>query len=215
MGTAQIAQAIPCSERTVRLWVRRWEEERSFNDSERSGRPRCTDDDTDQSIQSMVEEKKFVVPKDIKRTMLLPCSARTIRRRLDEVDLFGRIARVKDTYSAPDLVTRLSFAHGFAHFTEDDWDTVILSDEVHFVLGHHGQVWVQRPPGTAHEPQYEKPADTEKYKVTLWGCFCSKGIGAGRLFPGELDGRLYCDILEHNLRPTYLRFFPVGEWRFL
>jgi len=211
----EIAAKVPCSEKTVSLWVRRWEEEHSLDDKGRSGRPRCTDEDTDARMQEMAEEKKFVTPRDIRRELQLACSGRTVRRRLDEVDLFGRVAREADAFDARILRLRLSFARGFLHFTETEWDTVICSDEVHFCLGHHGQVWVQRPPGTAYEPQYCKPADEPTATATLWGCLCSKGVGAGRLFLGELNSQLYRDILEHNLKPTYQRFYPRGLWRFL
>jgi transposase len=209
-----IAARVPCSEKTVMLWVRRWEEERSLTDKERSGRPRCTSDETDRAMEAFAEEKKFVTPRDIRSEMQLSCSARTVRRRLDEVDLFGRVARKADSYDQRTLTLRLSFARGFLHFTEADWDTVIFSDEVHFCLGHHGQVWVQRPPGSAYDPQYCKPPDEPAYTVTLWGCFCAKGMGVARIFLGELNSRLYRDILEHNLKPTYQRFFPTGLWRF-
>ena len=80
-----------------------------------------------------------------------------MRRHLDEGQIFGRIAREADDYDDRILRLRLSFARGFLHYTAAQWDTMIFSDEVHFALGHHGQVWVQRPPGTAHLPQYQKP----------------------------------------------------------
>jgi len=42
-----IAQELRCSENTVSLWLARWNETRSLEDSGRSGHPRCTTDDTD------------------------------------------------------------------------------------------------------------------------------------------------------------------------
>src|SRR4029079_17773074 len=45
-----IAQELHCDEHAVTRWVRRWEETRSLEDGERSGRPRCTTDDIDQDI---------------------------------------------------------------------------------------------------------------------------------------------------------------------
>jgi transposase len=213
-----IALKISCSEKTVSRWVRRWQDERSLADATRSGRPRCTDEETDECIEEMAEEKKFVTPRDIRRELQLSCSARTVRRRLDEVNLFGRVAREADSYDERTLTLRLSFARGFLHFTEADWDTVIFSDEVHFRLGHHGQVWVQRPPGTAYDPQYCKPPDEPAYTVTLWGCFCAQGIGAGRIFLGELNSQLYRDVLEHKpqahlsaLLPSWPLALPAGQ----
>jgi transposase len=214
-STKDIADKIHCSENTVNLWINRWNETHSLHDADRSGRPRITDEETDLNIEELAEEKKFIVPKDIRRELQLSCSPRTVRRRLDEVNLFGRIPRESDEYDERIIKLRLSFSRGYLHFTHAEWDTVIYSDEVHFCLGHHGQLWVQRPPGKEYDPQYCKPPEEELYKITLWGCFCSQGIGAGRMFIGELNKILYRDILEHNLKPTYQQYFPNGLWRFL
>lgn len=75
-----IAQIIPCSEKTVSLWVNRWREEHSVSDHERSGRPRCTDEQSDDTIECLADEKKFTTPRSIKKELQLDCSARTIRR---------------------------------------------------------------------------------------------------------------------------------------
>ena len=112
---SQTAQEIPCSVNTVGHWVRRWNDERSLEDSERSGRPRCTDDDTDEKVEEMAEEKKFTVPKAIKSQLELDCSARMVRRRLDEVGLFGRVARSEYVLTERDIQRRLSFAQGYAN----------------------------------------------------------------------------------------------------
>src|SRR6478752_2385591 len=84
-----IAQELRCSENTVSLWLARWNETRSLEDGERSGRPRCTSQQTDEAIEAFADEKVSVVPKDVVRELELPVSARTVRRRLDEVGLFG------------------------------------------------------------------------------------------------------------------------------
>jgi transposase len=79
-----IAAELRCDEHAVTRWVRRWQETRSLDDGERSGRPRCTTDDTDAAIEAFADEKKRTVPKESRKELQLGCSARTIRRRLDE-----------------------------------------------------------------------------------------------------------------------------------
>ena len=133
-------------------------------------RPRCTTEAVDERIEAEAEEKKFVTPRDIRRELQLSCCPRTVRRRLDEVNLFGRVAREIDDYDDRIVTLRMSFARGFLHFTDADWDTVIFSDEVHFCLGHHGQVWVQRPPGRAYDPQYCKPVEKEYEAISAEEC---------------------------------------------
>src|ERR1700678_2624570 len=85
-----------------------------LDDSDRSGRPRITSVETDNKIEMMAEEKKFTVPKQIKSELQLDCSSRTIRRRLDEVGLYGRVSRTEYVFDERDIQRRLSFAQGYA-----------------------------------------------------------------------------------------------------
>ena len=78
----------------------------------------------------------------------------TIRRRLNEAGLFGHVARKEYPFTSDHIRKRLSFGNGYQGWTEDQWDTVLFSDETHIEMGPHGQVWVQRPLGAAFEPHY-------------------------------------------------------------
>jgi transposase len=90
-----IAHSLHCSENTVALWVKRWEEDRSVTDRERSGRPRCTSDTTDQDIMLHADAHPSDNPKDIIREMEFDVSARTVRRRLNEIDLHSCVQRAE------------------------------------------------------------------------------------------------------------------------
>ena len=210
----EIAREIPCNEKTVALWLRRWEEDRSLDDAERSGRPRCTDDETDRSIEAIAEEKKFTVPKQIKNELQLECSKRTVRRRLDEVGLHGRVARTEYVYDDHDIQRRLSFAEGYANWTVADWSRVLFSDETHIEVYGRSRVWVQRPSGAAFDPDYMCQRVPHSDRVSLWGCFCARGVGQAEIFVGEFDAARYVDILQHNLIQTALHFYPREHWWF-
>jgi transposase len=211
MERNEIARMLPCSPHTATLWTHRWQEERSLSDAERSGRPRCTDDDTDQRIADFAEEQKFATPRQITAALHLPCTARTTRRRLDEAGLHGRVARSVPMWTPEHIRKRLSFAEGYARWTAADWESVIFSDETHIELNQHGQVWVQRPVGAAFDPQYVAPHKLHSGRVTLWGCFCAKEIGQAEVFVGEFDAVKYTDVLAHNLLPSARAFFPSGQ----
>jgi len=209
-----IAEALHCSENTVSLWVRRWQEERSTADAERSGRPRCTTEDTDVAIEEFADEKKRTVPKAIRKELQLDCSARTIRRRLDEVGLYGRMGATEYVYDERDIQRRLSFAEGYANWSTADWDRVVFSDETHIEVYGRSCVWVQRPRGKRFDPDYLVQRVPHSERVSLWGCFCAKGVGQAEIFVGEFDAARYVDILQHNLIQTALHFYPAGHWWF-
>jgi transposase len=209
-----IAHALKCSENTVSLWTNRWRDTRSVADAERSGRPRCTDDDTDIAIEEYAEVKKRTVPKEIKKELQLDCSARSIRRRLDEVGLFGRVGRTEYIYDDRDIQRRLSFAEGYSNWTTAEWDRVIFSDETHIEVYGRSRVWVQRPVGAAFDPEYMVERVPHSERVSLWGCFCGRGVGQAEIFVGEFNAKRYADILQHNLLQTALHFYPREHWWF-
>jgi hypothetical protein len=214
MPRQEIARRIPCNLNTVGHWIRRWEEEHSLQDNERSGRPRCTDEETDVAIEEFTDEMKFTTPQEIKKEMQLDCSARTIRRRLDEVDLLGRVSQTEYVYDERDIQRRLSFAEGYANWSEDDWARVIFSDETHIEVYGRSRVWVQRPRGKAFDPQYMTQRIPHSERVSLWGCFCARGVGQAEIFVDEFDATKYVDILQHNLIQTALHFYPREAWWF-
>jgi transposase len=206
-----IAQEIHCSENTVELWLQRWKETRSLDDAERSGRPRCTSDDVDQDIMLHSDAHVNDNPKDIVRALDLDVSARTVRRRLNEIDLHSCVQRAEHE----NIRARIAFAEGYSRWTEDEWATVLFSDETHFYLGHQSREYVQRPPGHALDPKYtRKENERLQGKVSLWGCICAGGLGHAELYVDSLNAHRYQTILGLNLVSSAHQFWPRGQWWF-
>jgi hypothetical protein len=183
-------------------------------DNARSGRPRCTTDDTDQSIGILSDSKPTLTPKDIKRELRLSVSSHTIGRRLDEVGLFGCVQTNEYDFNEFDLQRRLALANEHIHHDEDWWSRVFFSDETHFYLGHYGRVYVRRPVGAACDPKYSHAQQQLKGKVSLWGCISADGVGHAELYEGDLNAVRYRDILRHSLVKTFREFYPQGPWIF-
>jgi transposase len=213
---AKVGTSIP----SVRHWVNHYAQHTDVLDEQHTGRPRSTDENTDINIAVVSEvEPHHSTPKQVKRKLDLHVSPRTVRRRLDEAGLFGRVEREEHQLSQYDRQRRLAFAHGYRSWTKQQWRRVIVSDEKKWTLGQHGQQWVQRPKGQAYNPKYTHVNNENSTLVTLWGCFAAHEIGQAEIFTGELNGKKYCSILEGNLKPTYKKIFPQGErgeqWYFL
>jgi transposase len=209
-----IAKEIHCSENTVTRWVQRWEEEHSLNDSERSGRPRCTTDEMDQDIGIISDKAPTKTPKDIRSELQLCVSPHTISRRLDEIGLRGFVQETEHALDEFDLQRRLAFSNQYLHWTEDQWAHVFFSDECNFYLGQHSRIYVRRPLGASHDPKYMQPMNHPSGKVSLWGCICAEGLGHAELYAGSLDSTRHRDILRSNLLPSFKQFFPSGPWYF-
>ena len=82
------------------------------------------------------------------------------------------------------------------------------------VNGPLAVVWVQRPRGKRFDPNYLVERIPHSERVSLWGCFCARGVGQAEIFVGEFDAKRYVDILQHNLIQTAMHFYPREHWWF-
>lgn len=213
--TKVVALKLDTSERTVRRWKRKFEEQQSLEDEKRSGRPFALDEETMINIAVTARVEKFVTPRMIKAKLhLADVSPRTIRRVLDAAGLHGRISRISPPLTEVHQRKRLAFANGYRTWDEAKWRTVLWSDEASALCGTYGQVWVQREVGTAWDPQNVTHRIKHPPKVHMWGCFSGFGMGDLFLFEENLDAPLMLKILKQHLLQSARRLFPPGQWWF-
>jgi transposase len=171
-----IAQQAGVSQPTVRHWIERYEESKEV-DEQTHGRPRCTDEAMDTAIAGAALVETFTSPRQLKRKYEFEPSSRTIDRRLQEAELFGRVARHTFTLTVEHKLKR-SFAERYKGWTVAQWERVLFSDESVFEgAGFSGQQWVRRPRGEALSEEYTVDKKPHPVKVNVWGCFCAAGVG--------------------------------------
>ena len=131
--------------RTIQHWVTHYQDHHSLQDEPRSGRSRVTSEDVDTSIVAAATETPITTPRRIRAELGIEASARTVRRRLDQAGLFGRVARIEYPFTDEHITQRLQFAQEHESWTDDKWARILFGDESYICLGSHGQIWVQRP----------------------------------------------------------------------
>ncbi len=214
-----IAQEIPCDVRSARHWVDHYEQHGNVDDLPRSGRKRKTTAGTDTKVEQEAKKTKFTTPRRIKRKLGLDVSSRTIDRRLIEVGLFGRVAQHKKEFTEEHKRARLSFAEGYKNWTADQWMHVMFADEkIFWGEGFWGEVFVRRPPGEELNSEYTVDRDPHPVKVSVWGCFCGKGLGYCYIFNENMDGKKLKTILGTHLIESAELHYDVEHaerWWFL
>lgn len=216
-----ISDYLHVSERTVSRVFRRYQLTGKVGSGSRSGRPRCTDEETDTSIALVARVERFVSARGVKRRLELnDVSVRTVDRRLIEAGLHGRIAQHKRSLSEAERRKRLSFAEGYRNWTKERWEHVLFSDEKCFYgKGWCGQVWVRREVGTALDPDNTVDQRSHPVKINAWACFTAKGQGYMYLFNETMDAKVMKSILGDNLIPSAERLGlitdPPQPWFFL
>lgn len=200
---------------TINHWIDRFEHSGNVLDEPRSGRRRVTLESVDAAIVSAAEEVRFITPRVIRERLHLRVSKRTIRRRLDEAGLFGRVARFSWPLSQADIDDRLEFAVDYAGWDGNDWGRVLFSDECHIWLDNQSQIWVQRPEDAAYLDQYMTHRQPNRDKISIWAGFSATGVTRLGIIHGNLDGSKLVDILADELPNYTARVWGSSEWYLL
>ena len=194
IGNDVIAGLTHCDPRTVQRWIDYYNEHQSLEDVPRSGRPRVTSEDIDTSIVAAATETPVTTPRIIRTELGIDASARTVRRRLDETGLFGRVARMEYPFTEEHINKRIEFAEEHESWDDNKWSRVLFGDETYIYLGQHGRIWIQRPEDAAYQSQFMVQGQSNfAPKIGIWGCFTGQGVGAVRIFDDNMDTRMYTD----------------------
>lgn len=213
-----VAAKVQTTPKTVRRWRDIGDDDDDAEDDYRCGRPHSLTKEQMESIVDLAIDKPKQTPRQFKHELDLDCSARTIRRVLDEAGLFGRITRTAPPLKEEHIKKRLAFAEGYGNWSVEQWNTVMWTDEMSISVGPQGQHYCQRLINTEWFPTHVVEKEKHPAKVHVWGCFSGKyGVGAIKVFEENLDAELMKKILNDHLLQSakpFTRTSPVTHWWF-
>ena len=127
----------------------------------------------------------------------------------EKLKIPSRCAAKKPMLTARMVKKRLAFARKHLHWTEEDWSTVMFSDESSFQCVRTHSARVRRPVGVSrYDPRFTvKTVKHGNGSAMAWGCFSSKGRG-DIYFLGKgvmMNQRTYKATLEEHLIPNMTR----------
>lgn len=206
-----IALKLNVKKSTVHLILRRQIQRGNLHDLERPGPSRITSKADDQHLVLISKRNRRLTAPEItaeyNRERRNPISVSTVKRRLQEANLHGRIAAKKPLLRRGNRQKRLLWARNHRNWTIDDWKNVLWSDESKFeTFGQRRRVFVRRAPNEKMMPDCVIP--TVKHgggSVLVWGCFSYNGTGDLVKITGIMRKENYREILEQNAIPSGLR----------
>lgn len=182
-------------------------ENNHFQDKIRPKKSRKTTARVDRKIHRLSEANRFRTAVDIQSEISpeldTPISVHTIRRRLVEFGLHGRVARKKPYISAKNRKARFLFAKEHIDWTPEQWSKVIFTDESKFNrFGSDGKTYVRRRIGEEFNEKCVKPTVKGKGgSVMVWAGMSSNGTGPICRVNGIMDQFVYVNILKKHLLP--------------
>ena len=202
----EIAKDLNISPKGARKVCLKRQETGSIKNRPRTGRKRCTSRREDSRLQNMAKKSPKSSAKEIKMATEVDCSLATVRRRINEAGLNGRVVRKVPLLSEKNRLKRLKFAREHLKKPLDFWKKTILSDESKFcVRGSNRKQYCWRRKNDEFNPKNTTGTVKHDKYVMLWGCFSYNGIGNSVEISGKMDRYMYRDILKNNLNESAAR----------
>lgn len=174
----------------------------TFHNKIRARKQRKTTKKLDRRIGRLSGSDRFRTAVDIHAeispNLEVPISVHTVRRRLCEFGLNGRIARKKPYVSEKNRKARLAFAKAHIDWTPEQWSKVIFTDESKFNrMGSDGRTYIRRRIGEEFDQKCIKPTVKGRGgSVMVWAGMTANGPGPICRVNGIMDQYIYVDILK-------------------
>ena len=109
----------------VRKIIKKMENTKSVKNLPRSGRHRATTERKDRAIVRLIITHPHICARETKERLNLNAVEETIKNRLLEANLFGRITRNKPHVDEGNKKKRLKFARKYVDFRKEFWRDVL------------------------------------------------------------------------------------------
>lgn len=206
MKQIQVARELNITSGTVRkIWMR-YKATGSTDDAHRSGRPLKTTERDRRFICMASRKDPFLSAVEIQSKVTLnpSVSNRTIRRVLNKSGLLSFKAAKKPKLSKVNVKKRIHFCKSYSHWTINQWEQVIFSDESRIHRFSNSRRLVRRPVGSRFKKRYTiKTVKYGGFSVHIWGAIRGDGKRILRKCPQRLNSKDYRNILEEDLLPFY------------
>ena len=212
--TKEISHLVGVARSTVRKWCARFRADNSCDTPKqkpRSGRPRKTSERVMTILKRSLESNPRVTARILKQDnpeVLGEVSARTIARRVSELGFKSHKPLRKPLLTRAQRERRVAFADKYLTWSEDDWLSVLWSDEATFTVtcNRGGRVY-RRKGSDPLDPRYVESTVKHPDSLMVWGCFTGKGLGSLVVLPKNLkvNQDVYLELLSDHLPESFER----------
>ena len=188
----------------------------STDSKKRSGRPRTTCEGTDLAIAVISKRDRHLtapeIAAEINTTNNKKVSVATVKRRLGEAGLKGRVAAKKPLLRAVNRKKRLEWAKTHLTWTMEQWKSVLWTDESKFeIFGSRRRQFVRRLAGERYlDSCLTSTVKHGEGSVMVWGCFTEGGVGELVKIEGIMKKEHYHRILQRSAIPSGIGLAGYG-----
>ena len=212
-STRDVAKQFKISQSTV---VKYGKESVQNYPKRKSGRPGKISDQTKRYLAQKVSSNSFKTAVEARKYLIdeldINISTNRVREILHEKGLKGVIKKKKPFLSVKHQKARMEFVEKYEHWTDDDWERVIWSDETKInFFGSDGVRWGWKKNNNNLDPN--GLIQTVKHgggNIMIWGCMTWHGPGFISKIDGRLDAKLYVEIIDKCI-PQTVEHYNINE----
>ena len=220
---SEIAEITGYDRSTISKFLKRFAERKTVENDSRSGRPKLTSAQADRVLNRLVKKDRRQNLSDLtaefNNSVPKALSKRSVQRRLHFLNYSRRKVAKTLTISKVNRKRRIEWCRLHKNWTVDNnWKSVIFSDETQVVLGTDNRVYVWRKPEEKWRPECLGLRSVRnggvRISVSFWGCICYSGVGTLTPIDGNLNTEKYISLLENNLWQVVAKHFGNAPWIF-
>jgi transposase len=216
LSNRSIADLVDRDRRSIDRLVKKLQTESTTDRTPGSGRKRKTSPSEDAAIALYVKRNRDCTLTDLKKDLQLEnvCCTTLGKRIFEQTGFSSHFTIKKPMISENNKKIRLKWAKEHLNWTEEDWRSVLWSDESPFNLRYQCRHRVWRTPEEKYEPFALKGTVKHDKKINVWGCFAAHGVGRIYRVNGNLEKEQFHKILQTQMVPSARELFSGEEWIF-
>ena len=201
----QIGIRLDIPHETVSSFLRRFRERGSIENLPHPGASRRTSNTDDHYIIRVAESSTRIPLSQLRVDTNSSISEQTLRLRLRETGI-GKYKPVERPFlSKKHAAMRLQWAKKHRHWTREQWERVLWSDECAVKKNSNPRqirVFRRRTKREKYDPKNIRPTARDgDVSQMIWGCFVGKRLGPIAFIDGSVNTTVYIDVLTQELIP--------------
>ncbi len=183
--------------------------ERDENKSQPRGRPRATLPEMDQALAECAVVAPGIPLQELSHNLAPNIGKRTVQRRLREKDIGKFRQRKKPLLTGAHRQKRLTWALAHEHWTEEDWQNMVWTDECSIELGSgKSRPYMFRVRGQGFQDTDAQEAVPKGPRVMIWAAFYGSTKSEAVVLKGDptsarggVTAQRYLDCIKEHLPP--------------
>lgn len=206
MSLRAISAQVGCALGTALRITHAYRDEGRVSDAPRARRRRATTEHEDLMIVAAVVDEPFLSAAEIKEELAIPVSEATIRARLREAGLTCWNANTKLRLNPNLREIRLDFASEHRHWSVDQWQGVVFTNESTICCKWDKNKAAWRPLHNWNDPIYTRQLAASRHvAINVWTMVTYQGLGPIHRVGGDsLLPEDYLDVIDYTMMPFLL-----------